>query len=177
MGWVDEIRAAVQECASIALDRAWPEWLEFCERHVQSLFNESIDDFYNSYSPKYKRRGTLYELLFIDIQGESFSVQYDEDNLYFSHGGGGEDYLYDLLFEGGYHGGADDGEDHPSPGTPYWRAGRRFSRWGRPAKQTASPKATFDSLVDNFDRNIAQKEFEILIRQYLTEELERAGIS
>lgn len=49
------------------------------------------------------------------------------------------------MFKQGYHGGADKGPDHPSPGTPYWRTGNGFVRWGNPAVKT---KSAYDSMIE-----------------------------
>lgn len=109
------------------------------KRYVEELYligDEVITQWYSSYDPFfYDRRGSLYEMFEVKLDGTNYIVKFNNDNL-----GGFEEYIYNLTFIEGYHGGARGGENHPKDGVPYWRTPYPFfSRWGRPALRSFSP--------------------------------------
>ena len=103
-----------------------------------------VDDFYSDYMPKgsdpiyYVRKYDLYNAYKIIIDDDTWEV--DEDWKYMHEHGKWNEYIYDLSFVRGYHGGAISGDGHPDPGIPYWRNPfPTFNNWGRPAAVSQSP--------------------------------------
>ena len=178
MGWEEEFEAHIQriveervqhlkeivnECSDAATRLATSYWISRTKYRLYDFLNEAANQFYDSYDPKfYSRRGTLYNILFVDTDGETFEAEFREDVMTYSNGGGGgdEDDLYDLVFRRGYHGGAETGPNHPDDGTPYWRTPyKKYTRWGGMASSSQSPKYYFDSLLDNFNAEESEKIF------------------
>lgn len=111
-----------------------------------------ITKWYDSYSPIFYepyRRGSLYKMFKVELDGRNLIVDIDGEGL-----DGLSRYLYELTFMEGYHGGAKNGTikiknekgdvikeiPHPSPKVPYWKTPfPYYTNWGRPAIKTFSP--------------------------------------
>lgn len=152
---------------------------------ITRLFNEAIDQFYESYSPKqYTRRYDLYDLLAIHYNDDTGLVDYDDvadliDSDRMPLDRRGNNTLFESVFLEGYHGGATDiyhDEDiygeHPSPGTPYWRSGMlRYSkkkgatiwvdnhRWLSAAYQSEAPLIIFAKKMQAAEKGEIYNEF------------------
>lgn len=178
MGYVDEIKAALSQAADDADEQAMPVLVSNIKSKIGDLFNSAVSNFYDDYDPKpgkYSRKYRLYRVLDMSKEsmvegqyGELVGMFRPEVLLYRDGSGGDEDALYDTVFIQGYHGGAPDGDDHPSPGTPYWRAGRNYCRWGRPAVPAdISPRDDFRrSLEDNTSFYEIVEDYHQLFLQY-----------
>lgn len=124
-------------------DLAYKEFGDYQRSAIEALFHESVQQFYDAYSPTYYARSYgLNDLL--EMHTDDFGmVTYDtaedlvnEDNLHRDGNGGS---LYDKVFVRGWHGGAESGPGHPAPGVPYYRGlGSRglYAYWSRPAVRT-----------------------------------------
>ena len=143
-----QLREANKEVAS--------EWVVIAATDISEAFTSAVESFYNDYRPRiYKRRGSMYRLLRINVDASAGTVSYDFDEsaMTYRSGYGGEDGLYSDVFIGGRHGGADKiaaekeakWGAHPSPGTPYWRAGSHYERWGERA--TTALTAPYDAFL------------------------------
>lgn len=120
------------------------------EERLDETAKGVITEWYSSYEPYvYDRTRSLYHTYKIIRNGLSVSVDFDVEYMQnYSHRVSNE-YIYKNSFILGYHGGADsisgskvksDHDNHPSPGTPYWRYPTPyFNNWGSPAIQTFSP--------------------------------------
>lgn len=151
---------------------------ELCSRELQKNFiklrNEAINAFYGSYSPKYyKRSYSLRYMIYGEINNNIFNVAVGNEvpSYHGHHHVGDEEYIYINSFQHGYHGGAIDGPNHPSPGTPYWRKPYpQYTRWGHAAPSGPSPYDIFKSGWNNFIRSNGQsiydKAFDQAVQYY-----------
>lgn len=138
-----------------------------------------ITKWYSSYSPIiYDRVGSLYDMFKVRINGTKLLVDIDGEGL-----SGLSEYLYNLTFVEGYHGGAKSGTSyyrspqgtklmafpHPQPGVPYWKTPiPEFYRWGRPAVRSFSPyykiRETLDKRLGLIDKE-RQKEYDAIVEK------------
>lgn len=155
------------------------ELMRKTEQSLREKFRETIDMFYEDYTPggiyPYKRTNSLYNILETEYLGEESGYEYGAMSISFNEEKAtkfrnGDGSVYDLAFKEGWHGGAKSGDStvlstgilhtpHPSPGTPYYRRmlksirhGKWFSvGWTRPAERTSpSPFDKFDEETDKF---------------------------
>lgn len=91
-------------------------------KKAKSICMEAVDAYYASYSPHlYNRTESLYDAYDIGIRnGTELVFLVGADLMSGSHRVSNE-YIYNTMFEEGWHGGAKSGDGHPNPGTPYWR--------------------------------------------------------
>ena len=98
--------------------------------------------FYASYEPKfYNRQRSLYTTFKVKPDYSQFDVdvEFEPGFMEGSHRTTNE-YIFENTFVEGFHGGSRYGDDHPDPGTPYWRKPvPYYSEWSRPASQSFSP--------------------------------------
>lgn len=189
MGRVDlsELRAKLAERQQMVADAAQQgvqdAKLQLAERYVEDakgIADREIAVFYADYSPRrYRRRYSLYDIPDIRTVGDlKIVVDFDPEGTSFRDGYDGEDGLYDQVFRKGWHGGADSGPGHPSPGTPYWRAGRNFSRWGEPAAIAGtSPLEGIDDALTDYERTQLPSIWRGLVAQCIQERIRDIGVS
>jgi hypothetical protein len=126
----------------------------------------SIEQFYDDYTPKmYNRQEGLLKAYRINSDG---TYEFDENLITGRHRINDKEYLYNLAFREGYHGGAKDGPGHPSPGIPYWRTPphpgmmyleeydelcyvNRWALWGKQAVRTTPILSIVDDKIAMFD--------------------------
>lgn len=137
----------------------------YAEQRYRELFKETIDEFYNDYTPidgGYDRTYSLYNILIVnkDKDGRMSTLGFDESAMttfrskYINGSDDPKDGLYYQVFVQGWHGGADKdnvNNNHPDPGKPYWRTPiPKFDAWGGPAKiADESPYDAFHRKVDD----------------------------
>lgn len=141
--------------ASKAIDKAIDEFLPQFKDGVEKVYKQSVENFYNSYSPHYyARSGDLYNLLEVDTSNRSYNIILHDEKLEPSNDGISSSSLYDIVVEGGWHGGAPSGPNHPSPGTPYWRAPPPYyTHWYTPAAESTS---IFESFQEKYDTYLVE---------------------
>lgn len=141
------------------------------EKDVKRIFNEAVEDYYDNYNPTVYGRDSkgLYDLLVFESDETGSYAGYDPDNIgydWFRKDGinnesGFKQYLYDITFLQGYHGGADkiaaNKEEkygvHPSPGTPWYRRPvGYYIDWGiRSQKDSVPPvKIVRDKVIERW---------------------------
>lgn len=164
-GVLDEIGVVVKKAIDEAADEVSEELFDLYKTKATETFEESMQKFYDAYSPKYYGRSySLKNLLDITNAGDGYvTLDFDPSKMSgYRSGYSGEDGLYDLVFRRGFHGGAESGSykgsgfyAHPNPGVPYWRKPYpSYKYWGSPAAQSTPPK-------DIFDADLLQLEAEI----------------
>ena len=86
-------------------------------READLIVKTAIDAYYDSYSPfVYNRTESLYSIFQIELTTSGFNLLFDENQLNGKHREGATgQYIYDVMFKKGYHGGA------PYNGNYYWR--------------------------------------------------------
>lgn len=153
-GYVNKIADRFKQGLDKASKDAADEFLAIYKNKVESIYKDVVDSFYGDYTPHYyDRTGDLYKLLEIEVGKQRAKPIIHKERLWPSNDGIDADGLYDLVFVGGWHGGAPSGPDHPSPGTPYWRAPYpQYYEWYRPAYKSPS---MWENLVENYDAYLA----------------------
>lgn len=155
-------------------------------KDARKKYREIIDDYYEEYDPIFYGRPSvgLYDLLVI----EGNKAGFDTDNIGYDPSraidieseAGFKEYLYDITFRQGYHGGADKGEYHPSPGTPLYRTpqpyeddkGRWHSgyyRWGAESIKSNENDAPLDRMhqwAEEYRNTVVPKLAQELFRKH-----------
>lgn len=178
----------VESAAKSALKKVDKEIAAFQKIEIEKAYKEAIKKFYEGYEPwLYKRTYSLYDLLVIEnAGGESNEVSwgYDSDKMVSTRHDqpGGREYLYDIVFVKGWHGGADKISQkfapkygyHPNPGTPHYRVPDWFFTnwaWYPAARHESSPKEMVEKAIEEMDKpgGIFWTEYERLANQYINE--------
>ena len=175
---------AAQDMIPEIKDSIFSEFGEYQQKKVEELFRRAVDEFYASYSPAYYERNySLYDAL--EFQPDEYGIiddQIDSNSLFNSSQltafrNGDQDGLYNLVFVGGWHGGAAGTDRHgetrtvPSYRVPY----SIYSHWGRRAVQTPSPNFLAKQKIHGAE-GMMDAEFERISARYadiLTERLSK----
>lgn len=156
------------------------------EKDVNKIIKRAINDFYESYKPKYYRRKySLRHMYKLTVGNGVYVIDYDSKYTFAKHRAENE-YIFDLVFMEGWHGGAPDIDEskveiwgeHPSPGTPYWRRPPRpweddegyqhppYTEWGREAKQDEPPIERIDKAIDSYEKEFKTIRKEIFKKEF-----------
>lgn len=155
---LERIKKSVTEQVKAAVDASWPEFFEVLEGRAQEMFDESVSEFYNSYSPEfYGRTGSLYEVMTTIRTDESLTLSFIPSNATVMNNG---DTVYGLAFKHGWHGGATAPDGVMRYRTPY----PYYKHWGRPAVHSSSPYETLKAKVEGYD---TQALFNSIVRKNL----------
>lgn len=149
---LDGIVKRWEKAAGVALDNAADEFLPLYKTRVEEIYKKSVEQFHASYTPHYySRTNDLYNLLEVNISNRSFKITLHDERLEPSNSGIAASSLYEIVVEGGWHGGAPSGKNHPAPGTPYWRVPYpEYYTWGSPAEQSTPIFELFQSGYDSY---------------------------
>lgn len=152
-------------------DLALKEFGQYQVRKISDIFFDAVQEFYDAYEPSvYGRTYGLRDLL--DIRTDSNGIaEYEtaEDlinpsNMHTDRSGNS---LYEKVFMQGWHGGAESGPDHPSPGTPYYRAPVGiYWHWSRPAIRTEPPFDIFQKALRVAESGEIRSEFETISNRH-----------
>lgn len=139
------------------------------EKDLKTICDSYIKEFYDSYKPnRYSRKHTLYNVYKIYKTHSGIGYSFSADNMGDEVHRASNEYIYNLAFERGYHGGADHINDvensifhqeHPQPGVPYWRIPnpgseqRPYNNWYKPAKKSIAPKTKIDIAISQYEAN------------------------
>lgn len=146
------------------------QWKEIKRDEVLNICMTAIDHFYSWDPDYYDRLGSLHDLYKVSIKQDYISLMFDSDNMA-KHRVDNE-YIYDIVFYYGFHGGAVSGEGHPNPKNfdditkpneftnfnqfsiaPYWRTGVGFTRWGKRARKSNSPYWEIRNCIDELNKS------------------------
>lgn len=124
----------------------------------KKIFDWGVEQYYADYSPQiYSRKESLKKAYLINSSSNTVSWDVSADLIPNVHRVS-SDYIYEYMFEQGWHGGADKGPNHPSPGTLWWRyppvsfmGMKRYSIWGDPSVQTTPPTEYINSELESYD--------------------------
>ncbi len=130
---------------------------------LNDIGRQIISDFYSSYEPHlYRRKGSLKDVFRVTMsKNHVLTYEFSEDFLSADHRAS-NDYIYDISFIKGWHGGAPKSDYQWSPvdnQSLYYRAPapgkgvRAYTHWGRMAERTESPR---DRMVEEMDASIEQ---------------------
>ena len=144
-------------------------------RDLNKIIKRAINDFYGTFKPKYYKRKYSLKYMYnvtskngfidMDFSGEYANAQHRLGN----------DELFNLVFIGGYHGGAKSIADnkiekwgmHPKEGVPYWRTPYpNYTEWGYPAKQDVSPMERIDDALNTYEKQLPSIQDEVLIKVF-----------
>ncbi|SFU36149.1 hypothetical protein SAMN02910342_00241 [Butyrivibrio sp. INlla21] len=135
---------------------------------LNDIGRQIISDFYSSYEPHlYHRKGSLKDVFRVTMSKDHvLTYEFSESFLTASHRVSNE-YIYDIAFIKGWHGGAPKSSYQWSPvdsQTLYYRdpppgnGGPAYVKWGRVAERTESPR---DRMVEEMDASIEQNLYEM----------------
>lgn len=129
---------------------------------VNNIFETCIDKYYSSYNQIfYTRTYALKKTYKIEKNGCIINWIVGPNLMPETHRVSNE-YIYEYMFEKGYHGGAVTGKDHPSPGTPWYRTPPPFpgisvppySQWSEyMAKKTMAPADRISMQLQGYQNN------------------------
>lgn len=128
---------------------------------LNDIGRQIITDFYSSYEPHlYRRKGSLKNVFKVTMTKDHV-LTYEFDASFMTEGHRVEnEYIYDIAFIKGWHGGAPKTDYQWSPvdsQTLYYRAPapghgeKAYTRWGRVAERTDSPR---DRMVEEMNESI-----------------------
>lgn len=148
------------------------------KKQVYKMFNEVVDEFYASYTPRFYQRNKrtgMRSMLKVRIDGPLFIMEFDENALSYRNGYSGEDGLYTTVFREGWHGGAQLGGDMLVPyrttndGKPIsyngternewsnakWQSPYKkyHSRWQQAERAPISPLENFNKKKEEYEKN------------------------
>ena len=168
----------------IADENAYREYGPIEKAKIKEIFDQAVDEFYDSYSPQYyDRNRSLYNIL--DIQEDEYGMAateaagytdlFNEDNMTKVTKARDGSSLYDLVFMQGWHGGAT-GTDRngmsvssphyrtPYPGDSSLKKG--YIRWGRQAARSTAPAKVFSRRYEAADSGELQQIFDSLVDKH-----------
>lgn len=148
-------------------EEAMQQALEHVYKDINEIFEEGISEFYDEYTPRYyHRKYALYDTYRITKTKNSLIIQADGSYMPSGIHRASNDYIFDLVFVQGYHGGAF--SDETGGDEPYWRVPpltaslppgiKPYTDWGSVAEQTESPDSKIYTKLIAYDLSkIAQK--------------------
>ena len=174
----DELLDVMNEETEEASHKAYREFAIFQKRKIKDMFHKAVEDFYGDYSPEfYDRNESLYDILHIrtGMYGmasyDSYEDLYDSSKMTTDRKGGS---LFEKVFEQGWHGGAESGDGHPKPGTPYYRTPESvYSRWGRMANRSVAAKDTFEQELSIAEGGEIYREFCAISNRHNSEAMDK----
>lgn len=138
-----------------AADKTLQEAPKKIAKEINKINRKTISYFYHAYSPRlYGRRYSLNRAWHITSQKGKIRIDFMSDGL--SGHRVSNDYIYDWVFKQGYHGGAIDGKNHPSPGEPYYKVHPDYVLWAYPAVRTQSPFSMIKANIESSSGLFAQ---------------------
>lgn len=145
----------------------------------ENIIKKSIQDFYDDYTPSYKRRKDLFNAYKFSSKNGKIHLETGAQFMKKKHRASHE-YIYNLAFVSGWHGGAINIRDskidkwgvHPDPGTwkkgdtpitsgtPWWRTPpepneelgiERWELWGDPAEKSSAPLENIRKMLKEYE--------------------------
>lgn len=186
-GFFDRVIAKAQEKVNKAVDDAFTELFKEMKSDLEKLYDKVVTQFYNDYVPVlYDRNYSLYDILHMSENEDEVKWGFDSAKMTPFRSGGGHEEMMELVFAGGWHGGADNGDytvvysddsldgysirytPHPSPGTPYWRQPIPFyTQWGRQAAHSTPPLKVWEEQKDEYVRTKGREKMRSLVRDHI----------
>ncbi len=148
------------DAANVVINKIRPKYNKKAKFALELLGDHAVTQFYDSYGPHvYNRKEDLFNAYKVTANNQEWYIETGQE---FMHGGhrASNETIYKNSFELGWHGGAFDSKkgDHPSPGTPYWRAPvGQYTYWLSPAIQGPSPKEIISSELNEYLEPIEQQ--------------------
>lgn len=124
---------------------------------ITTIVTNAVSLYYKSYSPKrYIRYGSLYDAYNITIKNNTLILELGSEFMPKVHRVDEKDpdYIYQVMFKGGWHGGATSGifygNPHPNPGTPWWVDGVSHN-WMKKAERMPAQSSPYSIIEENFN--------------------------
>lgn len=171
---INQIKKDIIAKANETKEKANKEFFPILEKEITKCWVSAITNYYQDYDQDYyKRKYDLYDMLRTRVDSDGISIKVSSD--YLQEHRVDNEYIFHLMFEEGWHGGATHGVDpwgneHPNPGTPYWRSKRfinkegerSYKNWGRRAYLSLiSPDRDFQNQLDSISEDMGDKYVEI----------------
>ena len=180
MNWLNDLLNTLLEISENYADEL--------REHFNIIAESAIEDFYKDYTPAgYARKYDMYNAYKITVELDDFEINYDVefDPKYMKYHGDLNDYLFNIVFEQGWHGGADKGNGHPEPGVPWYRNMALINKtgddyesmnpnifWLRRAERSLSPYEQMSKRMDEYKDKWEKRyinEVESLLKKKLME--------
>lgn len=185
MGWLtDQVNEMMNEDKKKfeeAVANASEEFFKLEKEKTEKIYENVIDDFYNSYDRKYyKQRGSLYHLLECTTDNKRLTLDFHPEKISARNGYSGKDGLYASVFKEGWHGGSGKGDKKSYPFAvyenkyvPYDGVVKPYDsheyKWVPAKKADVSP---FDDFVDKWN-DFQDGEFEEDLRYIFNKHFDR----
>lgn len=131
---------------------------------ANQIVRTAIDSYYDSYDPKvYKRTESLYSVFHPEFTRTGFDLVFDESR--FKGHRADDEYIYNVMFKKGYHGGAPHNGGYywrfPSPNIAYEMGVPPYCVWypWGPAVQSESPWEAIQEEWNEYANNEGKKVF------------------
>ncbi len=118
------------------------------EKELHVTYKSVIREWYDNYDPLYQRHYRLYDIF--DTKRTRIGIKYGffKSNIDY---GSYTDYVYDITFSEGWHGGNDRGLNHPDLGTPWYLKPGTQDGWIRQAEKSFSPREMMIERVHEYE--------------------------
>lgn len=127
-------------------------------KDIEKAVFRAVHQFYASYRPdKYIRYGSLYNAYNLSFDNNKMTLEFGSEFMEKCHrvDKKDEDYIYEVMFKGGWHGGATSGtfygQEHPAPGIPYYVDGVNH-KWLRRAERMPEDESPY-SIIEKYFKN------------------------
>lgn len=190
--YIDALEVKAKEAVKEAQKKAFAEYFEVADKKIRKIYNDTIKDFYKSYTPTFykPRRGSLYNLIKIKRTDEYLDIDFNPSMISYRNGyaesansDGVDGGLYDLVFRHGWHGGANvKGKgrmlvpwSYPrmayngdvSPWEPsIWGSEEILSGWRLAEKSPISPLDDFRKRIDEYHETEYQRDYNEIWNKY-----------
>lgn len=128
-------------------------------KDIKDICRTSIDMYYDAYTPNtYDRNESLYKAYKIKIQRDTLIIRFSSDFIPKVHRVDkvDPDYIYNMMFKEGWHGGALRYDLGVS--TPYWRTpAPGFYEWGDRAVKSKAPYDIIKERFHNYSLKFAKR--------------------
>ena len=163
----------IENTANSAVEKIEKKYQKEVKNELEYIAVSAVEDFYDSYDPDfYDRWGDLYNAFKVVVNDKTWEIQFGSKFMQYKHRATNE-YIYNLAFQMGYHGGAWNGSSHPFPGQP-WVKNYPYGGgtvWIHPAARAkVSPYLKIRMEAKKYLREVPQKmqkEFEDTINPHM----------
>lgn len=185
--YIKELEDKAQKVVKEAQKKSFSEYFEVVDKKIHELYKETIDEFYQDYSPRfYERNESLYNLLQTKCDDDELTMSFNPSKIKYRNGytespqsegvpGG----LYDLVFRQGWHGGGmvrgsmlypigryENGKPRAYDGIyengyykPYADRDYKYS-WIVANRASISPLDKFTQRINKYQKNEYQRDYE-----------------
>ena len=137
------------------LDKMEEKYSKRLDKELKEVGKSVIDDWYSDFIPNsYHRINSLYKAFKVTVRDGHFSVDFSARYMLAYHHRVKNSYIFQNSFMEGWHGGANDGPDHPFPGIPMYREpAPYYTLWSYVAEHSDPP---YEAMVKKMNYVISE---------------------